>query len=441
MLANLTARARQALQHVAVRNALMLYAVQISGYVFPFITVAYLTRVLSPDKIGLISFATAFTYYFNTLTEYGFNLTATRRVAIQKESPEAVTQIFNSVMLAKGLLTVIGFLLMLIFMFANRIITVPDWQLFPLSFLTVIGGWLFPMWLYQGMEKMGQVAARDFAAKLLATVFTLLFVRHERDYLWAVGLPGAATVVAGAVSLALAPRICGVRFRMAPWSEVRTALRQGWPVFLSMAAGTLTTVTNVPILGQLTKSTAEIAYYSNAFRLVVAQRMLVGPIVTALFPHISHMAAKSSGGAISFLRKYSLLLALPFLLMSLVTFAFAPLIVHKFFGTKYDYTPSILVLRLMALQPFLLALSHCYSTYYMLAFGFEKQWSRIILQTTGLNFVLLGILIWALHMRPINAIGLVSTLLDVFVLSSSYYFFRVNTAKSHPEVPEPLPQS
>ena len=95
MLANLTARARQALRHVAVRNALFLYGGQISGYVFPIVTLSYLSRVLSPEKIGLISLATYFMWYFNTLTEYGFNLTATRRIAVQKDSPEAVNQIFN----------------------------------------------------------------------------------------------------------------------------------------------------------------------------------------------------------------------------------------------------------------------------------------------------------------------------------------------------------
>ncbi len=211
--------------------------------------------------------------------------------------------------------------------------------------------------------------------------------------------------------------------------------------FLSMAVrpGTLTSNTNIFILGQIASSTAEVAYYTNATRLIVAMRMLVNPVVTALYPHISHLASKSTGGAIAFLRKYSLLMALPFLVMSIVTFAFAPLIVHKLFGTKFDYTPSIMLLRILSPQPFLLALSHSYATYYMLAFGFEKQWSRIILQATVLNFAILGVLIWGLHIRPITAMSIVATVLDFFVLGSSYYFFRVNTAKSHPE-PVPVPQ-
>src|SRR5882724_7855534 len=113
MLRDLTAWMRRALGHVAVRNALFLYGVQISSYVFPFITLSYLSRVLSPEKIGLIGFAQSFVWYFSTLTEYGFNLTATRRIAIQKDSPEMVDRIFNAVMLAKALLTIVGFIVMM----------------------------------------------------------------------------------------------------------------------------------------------------------------------------------------------------------------------------------------------------------------------------------------------------------------------------------------
>ena len=241
---------------------------------------------------------------------------------------------------------------------------------------------------------------------------TLVVVRREKDYLYAAGLNPVPRMIAGAISLALAPGICGVRFQTRAWADVIDVLKQGWPVFLSMAAGTLTSNTNVFILGQITTSTAEVAYYTNANRLIVAMRMLVNPVVTALYPHISHMASKSTGGAIAFLRKYSLLMALPFLLMSAVTCIFAPFIVHKLYGTKFDYTPSILLLRILAFQPFLLALSHSYATYYMLAFGFEKQWSRIILQSTLLNFVLLGGFIWVLHIRPTTSMSIVGTLLD-----------------------------
>jgi PST family polysaccharide transporter len=425
LLSNLGPKLRRALKHVAVRNALFLYGVQISGYVFPIVTLAYLSRVLSPEKIGLIGFSTSFVLYFNTITEYGFNLTATRRIAIAKEDPEKINHIFNAVMIAKAILMVGGFVAMIVVVMATPRLRA-NWPLFPLGFLTVIGGWLFPMWLYQGMERMGQVAARDFISKLLATVFALLLVRHESDYLLAVGIQGGAALVAGAISLAMAPRVCGVRFRLLPWREVAEALREGWPVFVSMAALTLTGSTNIVILGFVTPA-SEVAYYVNASRLVMAARMLVSPIVSALYPHISHMASKSANDAVSFLRKYAFVLASPFLVISLVMFIAAPLIVHLLFGHRYE--ASIPVLRIMAFSPFLLALSQTYSTYYMLAFGYQKEWSRVVLLSAVLNYVLMACLLWA--MRPIHAMATIGTILDVFSFVACYYFYRRNTSKTH----------
>jgi PST family polysaccharide transporter len=337
--------------------------------------------------------------------------------------PETVSQIFNAVMLAKTLLTGIGFIVMMAVVLATPRLR-ENWPLFPLGFLTVVGGLLFPMWLFQGLEKMGQVAVRDFVAKLLGTILVLFVVHHESDYLLAAGIQAGSTVVAGAISLAMVPAICKVRFRLLPWREVADVLRDGWPVFLSMAALTLTSTTNIVILGFVT-SAAEVGYYVAAFRLTVALRMLVGPIVTALYPHISHMASKSTAGAMLFLRKYALVLAAPFLAISIILFVAAPLIVHILFGSKYE--PTILVLRIMAFSPFLLALAHTYSTYYMLAFGYQKQWSRIILQSTVLNYVLMACLLWTI--RPIHAMAIIGTALDVFTLAASYYFYRSNTRK------------
>jgi polysaccharide transporter, PST family len=61
--------------------------------------------------------------------------------------------------------------------------------------------------------------------------------------------------------------------------------------------------------------------------------------------------------------------------------------VHIVFGAKY--APSAVLLQIMAFSPFLLALSHSYSTNFMLAFGYEKQWSRITLAAVIGNFALL----------------------------------------------------
>jgi polysaccharide transporter, PST family len=415
-------RGRKLLQHRLAKNAAALFIVQISSYVAPLLVLPYLSRVLSTDHFGLIAFSTSFNWYFLTLVEYGFNLTATRRVAIHSDDPKKVSQIFSSVMAAKSFLTVVGFAIMISVVIATPKLR-PNLTLFTVSYLVVIGDLLFPLWLFQGLQKMGNLVWRDLCAKLLSLALIFSFVHKDSDYLWAAGFQAGSTVAAGILGLVSVPFLTPVRWVKPSIQEAWTALREGWSVFLSMAALSLTASTNIMILGFRSGPT-EVAYYTAAGRLIVAIRMLVSPLVTALYPHISHMAFRSREDAVAFLRKYSLLLSAPFLAGSLVLLGGAPLIIRILYGLRY--MPAVPLLRILSFSPFLLALQHMYSTFFMLAFGYEKEYSRVIVLSTVLNFAVLiplGYLIW-----PPAAISITGVIVDVFVVSATYLFYRKNTS-------------
>jgi PST family polysaccharide transporter len=182
---------------------------------------------------------------------------------------------------------------------------------------------------------------------------------------------------------------------------------------------TLQSVTNVFILG-LRSGPVDVAFFTTAFRLVVAVRTLIHPIVQAVYPHVSHMAFSSRESAIAFLRRYALLMAAPFFLASLILFVGAGPIIRIIFGAKY--MPAVPLLRIMAFGAFLLAIQHVYSTFYMLAFGYEKQWSRLILQATALNFVILIPLMYLIW--PAAAAAVTALVLDTFVAAASYLYYR-----------------
>ncbi|HNS26312.1 MAG TPA: oligosaccharide flippase family protein [Methanobacteriaceae archaeon] len=85
-----------------LENILSLFSLQGLNYILPLVTFPYLTRVLGPEKYGLVAFALAFIGYFQILTDYGFNMSATREISIHREDEERVSRIYSSVLATKA---------------------------------------------------------------------------------------------------------------------------------------------------------------------------------------------------------------------------------------------------------------------------------------------------------------------------------------------------
>jgi PST family polysaccharide transporter len=405
------------MKHVVVRNVLLLYVVQISGYLMPIVTLPYLTHVLTTEKFGLISYAQSFMWYFITLTEYSFNLTATRHVAMHRENPEELSKTFAVVMASKFLLTLAGFVIL-----AAVVFSIPrlreNWAVFFVTFLSVVGNFLFPSWLFQGLQKMEQVALRDFAAKLIGLGALFLLVHRDSDYLLAAGVQSGSLALAGLTGLASVPFMTPVRLRLPAPRAMWDSLKEGWPLFLSIAATSFTAASNVFILG-LTTSNAEVAYFSGAQRIISALRSLVSPMAAAVYPHVSAKAAISEFEAVQFIRKYTWLLVGPFFLIGLALVTGGPWMIRLVLGARY--ATSIPVIQIMAFSPFLLALSHVYSTFYMLPCGYDKPWMRRMLLSVAVNFVFLFALLPLL--RGSFALAVTIVLTDVFCVAAYWTFY------------------
>ena len=125
------------------------------------------------------------------------------------------------------------------------------------------------------------------------------------------------------------------------------------------------------------------------------------------------------------MQKQLLWTAAPFLLITLVLAFFSPLVVQILYRKAYAETGVLL--RIMCLTPFVHAVSMCFGTYYMLAFGYEKEWSKIVTRMLILNFITLFLLM--LVMRPVRAVAATTTIMDIYSATASYLFYR-RTAKA-----------
>ena len=402
-----------------VRNALSLYGIQAANYILPWFTFPYLLRVIGVEKFGAIAFAQAFVSYFDVVTRYGFDFTATREISIHRDNAGKLSQIFTATLVAKTLLMLVS-----LTVFSGMVFLIPrfrvDAKLFFITFLAVVANVIFPQWLFQGIEKMENITYREVGARLLGLAPTFLLVHQPSDYLVAAGIQSGSMLLAGAAGYVGFRKVTTARLVRVNVREVKRTFVEGWHVFLSTAAITLYTRSNTFVLGLLATD-REVGYFSAAQRLVDAGKALVFPLTTAIFPHISRLSHESPEKAIAFIRRNTLRLTAPFVLISVVWVAAAPLVGRILFGPRFG--PSAPLLRIMAPIPMLVAISSIYSTYYMLGMGYKKQWSQLILSAGAFNFVVLVPLLFVTSAT--YAVSITCTLVEAWVMAGAWIFYKV----------------
>ena len=138
---------------VLFSNFSYLFLLQIAGYVFPLLTLPYLARVIGVDNFGRIAFASAIMVWIQTVADWGFNYTATRDVAKNRENKEKVSEIFSNVLWARCTLVLLSFIVLLILL-----CIVPQFrdnsEVILVTFLMIPGHVLFPDWFFQAIERM-----------------------------------------------------------------------------------------------------------------------------------------------------------------------------------------------------------------------------------------------------------------------------------------------
>jgi PST family polysaccharide transporter len=398
-------------------NFLSLSFLQVANYIFPLITLPYLVRVLGPEKFGLISFAQAFIGYFMILTDYGFNLSATREIAIYREDKEKVSGIFSSVMMIKFFLFLLALGIMSVIVFTFEKFR-KDLEIYYLTFGMVLGQVLFPVWLFQGMERMKYITFLNILAKLIFTIAIFVFVRKVEDYLYIPLLNSLGFIVAGVLSLWIIFKDLGIEFRMPSWKGIKHQLKEGWYIFISTVAISLYTISNTFILGLFTNNTI-VGYYSAAEKIIRAIQGLLGPISQTIYPHVSKLMYESKESGIKFLRKVTLLIGSFSFVLSLIIFIFADLIVRIVLGSQY--TESVIVLRIFAFLPFIIGLSNIFGIQTMLTLNFKKAFSNILISASCLNLVLALILVSSLKHIGISISVLIS---EMFVTLSMYIYLK-----------------
>jgi len=264
-------------------NYASLVVLQGLNYLLPLISIPYLTYVLGIEKFGLVMYAQAFMIFGLVITDFGFNYTATRVMADLRVEGKDFSELFFKVFWAKILLVIVTFSLLLIIILSFDKFQ-KDWPVYILSFGTVIGHTLFPMWFFQGMEKMKWVTVINVIAKGIYVLLIFIFVTGPEDYLKVPIFISSGFLIAGIISL-----IVSLKHVKWAWPKGRidkVFYGQSFQAFIANSATTLYTSSNVFILG-IFAGDIMVGVFVCFERIILACKNAFTPIYQALFPYIS----------------------------------------------------------------------------------------------------------------------------------------------------------
>lgn len=399
-----------------LESLVSLFSIRTMDYILAFVTMPYLVRVLGVERYGAIAFAQSFCQYFSLVVAYAFDMIAPKDIAMHKDVLER-RKIFASVMGAKILLLCLTSMIFLICLFLLPIFR-NDSAVFVAVFIKVLGEAIFPVWYFQGIEKMRYITYVTLIARVISVTLIFLLVNYSEDAAVAAFLQSLTQIAAGLLSLIVLWRQDRKLFHLPDWQEVWYTLYDGWQLFYSSVAISLYTGSNMFFLGLLTNNTV-VGYFAGAQKLMIAAKSIIDTTATAIYPHTSSLLSESKEKAIVFLLVWRRRLCMLGMLISGVGFVFADLIIKIILGPGYE--SSIVILRVIVWIPLVVTITQIYLIHTLIPFGYPSLYSRIVGTSALLNIVIIFPCIYVMQGVGVAVAMLIT---ELYVALLSWYYVR-----------------
>ena len=391
-------------------NIEMLYIMNIVQLVLPLITLPYLTRVLSVDGYGVVSYVKSLIIYITLIIEFGYLLSGTREVA-EANNKRQLGVIIGKITVAKLILSSLAFLTLLLMirfiplLHRHALFTILS---FGSPFLSIF---LFD-YLFRGLERMQITTCRFLITKGISTVLTFLLIKSDQQLLL-IPILDIIGSLAAVIWIGFEIKHLEIHIYPAKWRNVWQSLRESFVYFISDVAATAFGAFNTLIVG-IYLSTESVAYWGLIITFIAAVQSMYMPISDGIYPRM--IKQKSTKLLIRILAIF-----LPILLLgSVIGFFGAHLIMLIVGGSKYVGVAKYL--------------QECIPLFILIFFELILGWPTLgalgkIKETTFTTIIgaivqVAGVLIWV-NVLSISLLIIIRTVSElIMVLLRGYYIFH-----------------
>lgn len=269
-------------------NALMNTLLTASNMMVSLITIPYVTRILSVERLGDVSFAQSVSTWVSALCMVGINVYGVRECAKVRDDEQELARVVRELLTIITITTSIS-----LAGYAAAIVVIPSFaSLAPLMWMFLVGTLMLSYgveWFYQGIEQYSYITVRSVAFKIAALVATILLVRRPGDYLVYGGILALVTCGNNLLNLIRLNRLVDIRHVRG--LNVRRHLRPLAAFGAQSIAQAVYLSFDSTLLGVLASGNYQVGLYQLATKLKAVMFQVLNAVLGVFIPRLSHHLA------------------------------------------------------------------------------------------------------------------------------------------------------
>lgn len=268
-----------------LKNFSNLSFLQLFSIILPLLTYPYLIRVLGKDTFGLVIFAQSLMQYFIMFINYGFNISSTQIIALNKDNVKLKSEIISSTLILKGILFLTSIIIVLFLV--GTISSLKDhYLLFIFSTTLCIQEVLLPVWYFLGMEEMKYITRINILSRLIFTLLIFILIENSSDYLLVPLINATGGFIAGVYSLYILFYQKKYKFVILPLKNLLLTLKKSTYYFVSNMSTIIYSNTGNLILG-FASNMGEVAFYDLGQKVLGLFKTFISTIEQTIFPNLT----------------------------------------------------------------------------------------------------------------------------------------------------------
>lgn len=392
-----------------VSNFFSLIVLRGFQFLIPLVTLPYLVRTIGIENFGLVNFALSLGMYFGAIIQYGFAVTATRDIARQREDPIKLAKIYSATISASIILAALSAVFFTIIVLSIEKFNA-HLNMYLFTFAFVVFQSLFPIWFFQGMEKMKYITFLSMGTSVTFLISLFLFVKQKDDFILVPLLNATSAFITFIISLVLIKKQFKVLFVAPKWCEIKTIYKDGHHAFISQLAPNLYNNSAVFLLG-LFFSNSLVGLYTAATKVIDAVISLAYILSNTFLPYLSRNLERH--------KLFQRIMLGSGIILMLLTFAFAESLVSFLFSSENLQVASYI--KYLSICILILFFTKTYGTNYLMLIGKDRVMKNISLYTSIVFFMLALVLIPAFGIFG-AIIVLIGARTSMALLQLCYYF-------------------